>query len=59
MIVRDRAGSFCTSEGEGELLAPPPAHRELMDPLGDPMDAPPAIKVMLGLRIGPVFPINE
>lgn len=57
MMVRDPAGSFCTSKGEGELLAPPPADRELMDLLGDPMDAPPSIKVMLGLRTGSVFPL--
>lgn len=31
MMVRSPAGGLYTSEGEGELSAPPPAHSELMD----------------------------
>lgn len=51
-MVRGPAGGFYTLQGE--LLTPPPAHSELMDLLGNPMDAPPATEVMPGVRTGPI-----
>lgn len=56
-MVRGPAGGFYTLQGE--LLTPPPAHSELMDLLGDPMDAPPATEVMPGVRTGPIPPIKK
>lgn len=59
MMVRGPDGDFCTSKGKGELLARPPVHSELLDLLGDPMDATPATEVTPGVRTEPVFPINK